>query len=39
MQAKGFTRPFEGRFEHWTYVPPDDTARTARLLRQKFGWG
>jgi mitochondrial fission protein ELM1 len=39
MQAKGFTRPFEGRFEHWTYVPPDDTARAARLLRQKFGWG
>ncbi|MCZ8309700.1 MAG: mitochondrial fission ELM1 family protein [Magnetospirillum sp.] len=39
LQAKGFTRPFEGRFEHWTYAPPDDTARAARLLQQKFGWG
>jgi hypothetical protein len=39
LQAKGFTRPFEGRFEHWTYTPPDDTARAARLLQQKFGWG
>ena len=39
LRAKGFTRPFEGRFDHWTYTPPDDTARAARLLQQKFGWG
>ena len=39
MQAKGMTKPFAGRFEPWSYTPPDDTARTARLLRDKFGWG
>jgi len=38
MQAKGLTRPFAGAFERWSYTPPDDTARTARLLRERFGW-
>lgn len=38
MQAKGLTRPFAGVFERWTYTPPDDTASTARLLRERFGW-
>ncbi len=39
LQADGFTRPFDGIWSTWTYAPPDDTARAARLLRERFGWG
>jgi len=39
MQRKGLTRPFDGTFATWRYDPPDDTARAARLLRERFGWG
>lgn len=39
MQRKGLTRPFDGAFATWSYDPPDDTARAARLLRARFGWG
>jgi uncharacterized protein len=33
----GITRPFEGRLEHWTYIPPDDAARVGRIIRQEMG--
>lgn len=38
MREDGVTRPFEGRLEHWTYAPADDTARVAaEALRQLAG--
>ncbi len=36
--AEGYTRPFTGALERWSYAPPDDTARAARICRQRFGW-
>ncbi len=36
--AEGYTRPFTGALERWSYTPPDDTARAAQLCRQRFGW-
>lgn len=33
MRTAGITRPFEGRIEHWSYTPPDDTARAGAALR------
>lgn len=29
LRRAGLARRFEGRIEHWTYAPPDDTARAA----------
>jgi mitochondrial fission protein ELM1 len=39
MRRQGRTRKFAGRLETWTYTPPDDTARAAALLKERFGWG
>lgn len=36
--AEGYTRPFTGALERWSYTPPDDTARAALICRQRFGW-
>jgi mitochondrial fission protein ELM1 len=33
MRAAGITRPFAGRIESWSYVPPDDTERAGLRLR------
>lgn len=33
----GITRPFEGRLDEWTYVPPDDAAQIGRIIRQELG--
>ena len=38
IQGLGFTRPFSGRLEAWTYTPPDDTARAAAEIRHRLGW-
>ena len=37
FRRDGITRPFEGRLEHWTYIPPDDSARVGAIIRQKLG--
>lgn len=37
FRRDGITRPFEGRLEHWTYIPPDDSARVGRIIRQEMG--
>jgi mitochondrial fission protein ELM1 len=37
FRRDGITRPFEGRLEHWTYIPPDDAARVGRIIRQEMG--
>ena len=34
LEAHGMTRPFTGRLERWTYVPPDDMARAAAAVRR-----
>ncbi|HXH02081.1 MAG TPA: mitochondrial fission ELM1 family protein [Candidatus Competibacteraceae bacterium] len=43
LRADGITRPFEGRLEHWTYPPLNETAQVAELvrarLRQRFASG
>ncbi len=35
---QGYTRPFTGVLDHWSYTPPDDTARAAAECRRRFGW-
>jgi len=37
LMADGLTRRFQGRLEHWTYVPPDDTALVAAEIRRRLG--
>src|SRR3954468_7128575 len=32
MRDAGITRPFAGEIEHWSYRPPDDTARAGAAL-------
>jgi mitochondrial fission protein ELM1 len=36
LRAAGFTRPFEGRLESWTYQPLDDTGTVAAEVRRRF---
>jgi uncharacterized protein len=37
MRALGYTRPFEGRLEHWHYAPLADAARAAAAIRNRLG--
>jgi mitochondrial fission protein ELM1 len=37
FRRDGITRPFDGRLEHWTYIPPDDSAHVGRIIRQEMG--
>lgn len=37
MRARGATRPFEGRFEEWSYTPVDDTEVVASAVRRALG--
>ncbi|MSP84187.1 MAG: hypothetical protein EXQ94_15100 [Alphaproteobacteria bacterium] len=37
LEEKGYTRPFRGRLEAWTYTPPDDTGRVAADIRRRLG--
>jgi mitochondrial fission protein ELM1 len=34
LEARGITRPFDGRLEEWRYTPPDDVARAATAVRE-----
>ncbi len=41
LTADGVLREFRGSqtpLERWSYTPPDDTARAAAAIRQRFGW-
>lgn len=38
MQAAGYTRPFKGQWENWTYSPLDEARRAAVFVRKKLGW-
>jgi len=33
MAEAGITRPFRGTIEHWSYVPPEDSARAGAAIR------
>jgi mitochondrial fission protein ELM1 len=33
---RGLTRPFRGRIESWTYVPPAETERAAREVLSRL---
>jgi len=37
FRRDGITRPFEGRLDHWTYLPPDDFNRLGRIIREELG--
>lgn len=34
LEAKGITRPFDGRLEEWQYTAPDDVTRAAAAVRK-----
>ncbi|HYD17662.1 MAG TPA: mitochondrial fission ELM1 family protein [Patescibacteria group bacterium] len=36
LQEQGYTRPFTGLLEHWSYTPPDDTQRVAEEIRRRL---
>lgn len=36
LQEQGYTRPFTGLLEKWSYTPPDDTQRVADEIRQRM---
>lgn len=38
LRREGFTRPFTGRLESWSYPPLDDTARAAAEARKRLGF-
>ena len=38
MQAAGYTRPFTGQWEDWTYSPLNEARRAAAFVRKKLGW-
>ncbi len=37
LMDDGMTRPFAGRIEHWRYDPPNETARIAKIVGDRFG--
>ena len=36
LQRRGYTRPFRGAIESWSYTPPDDTHRVAGIVRARL---
>ena len=36
LSTDGFTRPFAGRIEHWSYEPSDETDKVAAIVRDRF---
>lgn len=36
LHEQGYTRPFTGLLEQWSYTPPDDTQRVADEIRQRM---
>ncbi len=36
LMDDGMTRPFAGRIEHWRYDPPNETARIAKIVSDRF---
>ncbi len=38
LERDGYTRPFQGRLENWTYQPLDETSRIAAEVKRRLGW-
>ena len=36
LRQRGYTRPFRGQIESWSYDPPDDTDRVAAIVRARI---
>lgn len=36
MQSEGYTRPFRGKLENWTYTPLDDVGNAAREIGRRL---
>lgn len=36
LQDQGYTRPFTGLLEQWSYAPPDDTIKAAAEIRKRM---
>jgi mitochondrial fission protein ELM1 len=36
LQDQGYTRPFLGALESWTYTPPDDTRKVAEEIKKRM---
>lgn len=36
LQKQGYTRPFTGQLETWSYAPPNDTLKVANKIREKM---
>ncbi len=36
LQNQGYTRPFTGSLELWSYIPPNDTLNVAAAIRRKM---
>jgi mitochondrial fission protein ELM1 len=36
LRNDGFTRPFAGLIEHWSYEPSNETAKVAAIVRDRF---
>jgi mitochondrial fission protein ELM1 len=36
MEARGWTRPFDGSLAQWDYDPPDDTAKVAAEIQRRI---
>ncbi len=36
LERRGYTRPFNGAIESWSYAAPDDTERVARIVRERL---
>ena len=37
MRSRGFTRPFQGRFETWTQAPFDEPSEVAAEVKRRLG--
>jgi mitochondrial fission protein ELM1 len=35
LERAGITRPFEGRLEHWSYMPRNDSVAVAAIIRER----
>ena len=36
LQEQGYTRPFEGKLESWSYEPPNDTLKAAHEIKRRM---
>jgi len=36
LQEQGYTRPFTGSLETWSYVPPDDMLKVAAEIKRRM---